>query len=1150
MATLEVHDGKGRVEYVSISRDNPALFGSDPKCDIVLSDPSILPFHGRLRFKGGKFKAEATPEAQAIVLNGQKVLASTFRQGDEIRVGSYRIFMLNPDDGPVDVEKTRVQSKPKGLARMERGDWAKGLEVAPPSVEGQAVANRGRRASGREGAGAEAPAVTAPPPPATPWGRLVRMLTSGDAPPGQERVITSPLVLGLAGTLTVLALLSFWLWGVIVHRTTESQYRHAMDTLEQGDYLNAIQAFDKFLAAHPKDPRAGKVKVLRALANVRQYTSGGSPIWTDAFDAAKEMVKTTGEEEAFQDSSADLAELVVKIGEGLADRAHAGADANTLAMTESAVKFHDRIGGPSAKTLRARSKWPGKLAEARAAVQKGQKRTSTLAKMDAAIKAGSAAKIFDARDALVTEYPDLANDKPLVERMTRGNNLLLNAVTFDKTRRAAESTPRTDPLGPPVSVVLRTQSSERPPASDGTSATVVFALSQGFAYGINGNTGAPLWHVPVGLSAPFPPLAVQGSDSAALVFDARHNELVRLDSKTGALAWRQSLGERITDPPLVVGRQVMQTTPGGKLLVLDFATGELRGSLDLHRPLTRTPVANETGQYLYVMADEASLFVVKLDPVSCVGVEYVGHDAGSIPCSPARVGRYLVVAENDGLNEGHWRVYLLDEDGPKLRPVQRLAVPGWTWSTPASEGQVIWMLSDRGGLTAYSLGPYDAKTPFQKIAGQTAQLKSTGPAFARTRGERQLWVASSLSARYDLDAQRGRLSTAWTRVEAGAALAPIQVAGRNAILTQQATEGRGVTLWGINPNTAAVSWKTTLGAPWPVALATGSDGESLSAIGLDGSPISISRDQLNSGGFIELTIPGPGDFKLPSVAIDRIEVDGATLLVPGSNASQIFVREGSGTLRTVDLPTPLGAAPLVWNHDLLIPGDDGRVYLIDPKTGVSKADPYVPPYDRAKPPQWRAPVVADGEAVALSDTAGRVRRLVRQSECRSRLVASGEEISLGSALIADPASIGSALLVATADGRVRALGGRDLSTLGAWPLDAPRALGPLNLGPVAIVADTSGALLAFEPDGQRRWAISLREGAPIGPPLTQQESLWILTKDGTIQRRALADGASLDRYSLGILPAGGPLALGQDVVVPAAPGTVRMLLKDNAPKKE
>src|SRR5690348_8999911 len=54
MAMIEVHDGRGRVEFVTISRDVAATFGSDPKCDVVIDDPRALPFHGRIRWRRGK----------------------------------------------------------------------------------------------------------------------------------------------------------------------------------------------------------------------------------------------------------------------------------------------------------------------------------------------------------------------------------------------------------------------------------------------------------------------------------------------------------------------------------------------------------------------------------------------------------------------------------------------------------------------------------------------------------------------------------------------------------------------------------------------------------------------------------------------------------------------------------------------------------------------------------------------------------------------------------------------------------------------------------------------------------------------------------------------------------------------------------------
>src|SRR5258705_6623355 len=105
MATLEIHDGLGRVRRVTVSRDQTLLFGSSPKCDLILDDAEVLPFHGWLRWKRDRFKVDASPEAEFLSVNGQKMASASFHQGDEIQVGSCRIFMISVVDEPTEAVK-------------------------------------------------------------------------------------------------------------------------------------------------------------------------------------------------------------------------------------------------------------------------------------------------------------------------------------------------------------------------------------------------------------------------------------------------------------------------------------------------------------------------------------------------------------------------------------------------------------------------------------------------------------------------------------------------------------------------------------------------------------------------------------------------------------------------------------------------------------------------------------------------------------------------------------------------------------------------------------------------------------------------------------------------------------------------------------
>src|SRR5439155_12314292 len=169
---------------------------------------------------------------------------------------------------------------------------------------------------------------------------------------------------------------------------------------------------------------------------------------------------------------------------------------------------------------------------------------------------------------------------------------------------------------------------------------------------------------------------------------------------------------------------------------------------------------------------------------------------------------------------------------------------------------------------------------------------------------------------------------------------------------------------------------TVLGSSWTVPLSESTTGDALIGLTVDGRPISIGRDQLRAGGFLEQGLPTPGLFRLPEGSTQRLVLDGVTVVVPARDASKILVRKGpTGEFRSVGLPAPLGAPVVAIGGDLLIPGGDGRVYLIDPKTGTSAADPYVPPFDRARPIRWRSPVLLEGNAVAMADSEATIRRL-------------------------------------------------------------------------------------------------------------------------------------------------------------------------------
>jgi hypothetical protein len=308
--------------------------------------------------------------------------------------------------------------------------------------------------------------------------------------------------------------------------------------------------------------------------------------------------------------------------------------------------------------------------------------------------------------------------------------------------------------------------------------------------------------------------------------------------------------------------------------------------------------------------------------------------------------------------------------------------------------------------------------------------------------------------------------------------------------------------------------------------------------------VQITTGQLDAGGFAVLPLPKPGLPRIPSGDILTLEGDGPqiSVLAPGVGASAVWVQDSAQPAgwRRLELPAALAAMPLVWGRALLIPGVDGRAYLIDPGTAASTAEPLVPVYDRDRRGRWHRPVRLDPSTVVLADDAGRVRRIALKREPVPRLMMIEPEALLQKGIVADPAVTGDAVIVATADQRVRALSARDLSPLGAWPLAGPIVGAPISVGERCFVLDAAGEVMMFGKDGRRAWSTKL-DAAATGGPVIDGDRVWLLDRDGKLHGLALADGTARQSLDLGILPTGGLRVLDGRTIVPSGRGVLQLL---------
>ena len=283
MATLEIHDGQGRVQFVELERNQMILFGTSPSCEIILEGPEIKPVHGRIRWKSDRMKLEASPDAQFLTINGRKMVSGSARQGDEIAVGPCRMFVLrlesaaepasrtNPraDDGKTRVmpppvvpetlrsamreEERRTTSPP--LPRLGSRSTGKPPAEDLAGIEGlQSSVSLEIPTGKKEAKGENAPAERRGwvPNILQDWAR------SSQSAPGREQIASSPLVLGLIVTFVLLVVMGFWLRSIIATTVADRVFNRGMQDFEEADYRTAIRDFDKFLKSNPDDARVGK----------------------------------------------------------------------------------------------------------------------------------------------------------------------------------------------------------------------------------------------------------------------------------------------------------------------------------------------------------------------------------------------------------------------------------------------------------------------------------------------------------------------------------------------------------------------------------------------------------------------------------------------------------------------------------------------------------------------------------------------------------------------------------------------------------------------------------------------------------------------------------------------------------------------------
>ena len=364
---------------------------------------------------------------------------------------------------------------------------------------------------------------------------------------------------------------------------------------------------------------------------------------------------------------------------------------------------------------------------------------------------------------------------------------------------------------------------------------------------------------------------------------------------------------------------------------------------------------------------------------------------------PVLVGRYLAVAENDGVNDSLLKILdgpaqgspgkLVQACGSRARPHEAAG------RRPAAAGGHRRRRPHAAGVTGSEKGE-----PMAEIADAwwrtgrrkwSAKVIDRGPAVGGRQPAPQCDIPRHGAAPAALDRRLGSVS-----------LQP-PMAGGEAVVHIRHRQGMpGVTISAVDVEQRA-RWETTLAAPLAAApdrrrprgpAGSGRPPGPCSNCPPRPSPAMTDR---SAGGAL-----ATAEMKEPIAAALPIG-KGMIAMVPAGDPLDIRFpagrrRQVGRQFRRILLTDPLSGPAAAFAGGVLAPCSSGQVCLMSPLTGAKMAEPFQPPLGPGQTFRWSAPVlVGDAEFLIANDRGGVYRVAVKDQPARHLALAA-------EAAIADP----------------------------------------------------------------------------------------------------------------------------------------------------
>ncbi len=1030
----------------------------------------------------------------------------------------------------------------------------------------------------------------APPLPAPPHQRVSRPqrfdLKKTAANPWESKLI----LIGLSAIL-VLILLGVFFSGSIFKRSADRMFASANEAYNQGSYSQAITAYTHYIDGFPGHSGVPTAKIRRALARIRQRVDAKTD-WPETYETAVTEIESVRNEIGFfEESKAELANLLPKIAAGLADLAE---EQTSMPMTERAEKTLAMIDALLPRSLRPESE----LSKTRHRVERVSRilvRDDRLNDVNKDLQSllarnpfarADVEEAYKTLDALLVDYPELETDERLQTLLRQISKTESRAITpipsenlppcLDGVDAEAETTDR-KAVCRPAAVLFYGKSFETPTQGDpGSNSPPVLLASGGSFFGLRSDTGRPLWKRNIGprhgdFSAFSDIIPIPGENPSALIVDTRKHDLLHLDGLTGKTLRRWAVGEPFRISEITpTGSHVALAVRSGSLLIVSLADATVRG-YRLPQDLQNAPLIDFETKTVLQFANRETLYRLPLAPGGSVQAIFTGQKPESLRLPPRLLNSNLLLIRQSPRTPGSLLdLVALDDQTFEAKTLQTVALTGFVDTPVSVDGEHLAAVSDTGEITLFEQTGDPAK-PLREVAKGSAGAAATGDAdrhgvlrFSLMEG-RQLWIADRQLTRFEPQFAQSRILPRKTLRQDIVTSSPI-FRHENVLFHAFRRPGfGGISLEAVNMDAARILWETELADPVVMEPLVSPNGEisvytstgrlyrfKIDLRGDDSRPSVFQGEPISSvpaGVFgqapLSDVIPLRDGYSA-WFSISRNENPSAP--ATSSRAIMIYDPNATDDTRFIPrmLPVSMAGRPLGLAGSLLVPLVDGQVVLLDAATGKAASEPFVPVLTPDAPASWSDPISRDETSFLIVRNRGLESALhlvaleQKADRADSPLLTSKLTHKIDGPALPRLARIENRVVwVDTANNlnAVRIEADRFVPEK-TTKLPAAPTWGPYAVGDVFLLATSDGRLHVFS--GTKN-VEALKLPRPVGLPCLHHGRILIAAETGSLYELN-PDSRTLAKLIDTEIPiASGPAVLNDHIILAARDGTVYLV---------